>query len=529
VSARRSPSGAALQVVRRAWDRHPLALVMAVAAVLRLAAALLSRGYAFHDDHFEVVEVAQHWVDGLRDWLGRSDSFRSLLYPGLHWALFSALQRAGVGDPQTKMLVVRLLHAAWSLLTVYGGYRIAERLAGRDAARLAGLVLAAFWLLPFASVHDLVEVACQPPLVLAILLLVRTDGGPRPREALLAGLLLGLAFAIRFQTAVFSATGVLLLLLRPRRAPALLVAAGGLVGAALFVGIPDAIGYGRPFSSVLAYVRFNSDPREIAAFPQGPWYQYVGTLLGWWLLPPASLLLAWGAIRGARRLPLLAWPTLAFLAFHSLYPGKQERFLLPVLPMLLVLCVVGARALEGAPGFWGRHPRVVRGLWRWFWVANAVLLALYTTNYSKRTRVEPLSYLYGVHDARGVVVETSEASAPFVPTFYLGRPLPVLLLPARKGIDAFREELAAAPQRPNYVVLLGEPRLEARLERLRAVFPRLVPVATFEPSFIDGVAHRLNPRHNVNLTAYLYRSEEPGPSAAQGVLPSRLDGSAGPR
>ena len=76
VSARRSPSGAALQVVRRAWDRHPLALVMAVAAVLRLAAALLSRGYAFHDDHFEVVEVAQHWVDGLRDWLGRSDSFR---------------------------------------------------------------------------------------------------------------------------------------------------------------------------------------------------------------------------------------------------------------------------------------------------------------------------------------------------------------------------------------------------------------------------------------------------------------------
>jgi hypothetical protein len=32
-------------------------------------------------------------------------------------------------------------------------------------------------------------------------------------------------------------------------------------------------------------------------------------------------------------------------------------------------------------------------------------------------------------------------------------------------------------------------------------------VATFEPGIVDRVLHRLNPRHNVNLTARVYRVE----------------------
>ena len=109
-------------------------------------------------------------------------------------------------------------------------------------------------------------------------------------------------------------------------------------------GGSDWLGYGRPFSSVISYLAFNSDPANIAQFPRGPWHQYLGTLAGL-LIPPASLLLLVGFFRTARSAPRVFWPTLAFLVLHSLYPGKQERFLLPVLPLVLLLGALGAESL----------------------------------------------------------------------------------------------------------------------------------------------------------------------------------------
>ncbi len=161
-------AGALRERLATAWRERPLAIVVALAVALRVAAAILSRGFAFSDDHFDVVEIAQSWLDGGRAWLGRADSYRSLLYPGLHWAVLGALQATGVRDPQWNMLVVRLLNAAWSMVTVVYGYRIAEALAGRERARVVGLALAAFWLAPFMAVRDLPEVACQPALVAAV-------------------------------------------------------------------------------------------------------------------------------------------------------------------------------------------------------------------------------------------------------------------------------------------------------------------------------------------------------------------------
>ena len=496
--------GAARRRLAAWWEERPLTVTLIVAAGLRLAAAWLSPGFAFHDDHFEVVEIAQRWVDGGRDWLGSSDSLRSLVYPGLHWALFSALERLGLTDPQTKMLVVRLLNAAWSLLSVLFGYRIAEAVAGRARARVAGLLLAAFWLAPFSAVRDLVEVACQPPIVIALWLLVRAPGGPRGRDALLAGIWLGAAFTIRFQTLVIPGTLGLVLLLRRRIAPAALLGVGTVLSATILQGGSDWIGYGRPFSSFLAYLHFNSDPRMIGTFPTGPWYRYLETLTGV-LVPPTSLLLLFGVLWTARRHALLFWPVFAFLALHSVYPGKQERFLFPVLPPLLVLAAIGSHELAVHLRVLATRPRLVRGLWAWFWVANTLLLAAYTTNYSKRSRIAPLSWLHDRPDVRGVVLETSEAKPPYVPLFYLGKPVPVFELPQGKSVDALRMELGAA--RPNYVVLTGERDLDARVARLRPLFPQLDRVASFSPGVVDWLLHRMNPRHNVNLTAYVYRAD----------------------
>ncbi len=492
--------------VRRALAAHPLTAILALGAALRLAAAFASPGFAFHDDHFEVVEVAQGWLDGARDWLGQPGSWRSLVYPGLHWLVFGALRALGVDDPQRKMLVVRLLHAAWSTVGLAYGIRLADALGGPRAARRAGLLLACFWLAPFAAVRDLAEVVCQPPLLAGLWLAVRGGDRQRPADLVRAGLWLGLAFTLRFQTAIVPAALAAVLLAQRRVREAALLTAGAALSAGLLQGGSDWIGYGWPFSSALAYLRFNADPVNVAQFPRGPWHQYLGTLAGL-LVPPTSLVLLAGFLLTARRAPRAFWPTFAFLALHSAYPGKQERFLLPVLPLLLVLGAIGAEAV----GAWGplrRRPPLWRGLWAWFWVVDLVLLAIFTTDYSKRALVEPLSYLERRGDARALLVDKSQGGPPFVPRFYLGRPTPVVLVQPGTTPEQLRDALAAGPA-PNYAIIEGDERLPEREARLRSLLGPVQPLQAFEPSLVDRVLRRLNPRFNVNLTARVYATPSP--------------------
>jgi hypothetical protein len=272
------------------------------------------------------------------------------------------------------------------------------------------------------------------------------------------------------------------------------------LSAAVLQGLTDWLGYGRPFSSALAYLAFNRDPANIAQFPRGPWHQYLGTLAGL-LVPPTSLLFLWGFLRSARSAPRAFWPALAFLVLHSAYPGKQERFLLPVLPLVLVLGAVAAQALSEG---WGDRPwrlRMVHGLWAWFWAVNLVLLVLFTTDDSKRARIDPLSFLQRRGDARAVLVDVGPRGPPYVPRFYLGRPIPVYVL----ADGAVAAAIGDGPP-PNYVVVEGDEQLEQRLARLRESFHSLSPAGTFEPGLLDRILTRLNPRHIVNVPARVFRT-----------------------
>ena len=130
-------------------QEKPLMIILVLAAAVRLLAAVFSKGYAMSDDHFVVIHIAQRWLDGYNNWfsLDHPSGF-SLVYPGLHYLLFYGLKIAGIVDPDTKMLIVRLLHAGYSMITVYLGYLIVLKVSGRDIAVKAGLMLALLWFLP---------------------------------------------------------------------------------------------------------------------------------------------------------------------------------------------------------------------------------------------------------------------------------------------------------------------------------------------------------------------------------------------
>ncbi|MEA3479034.1 MAG: glycosyltransferase family 39 protein [Bacteroidota bacterium] len=189
--------------IQRVWDENPLGLILGLAILFRLIAVVFSKGYGMLDDHFLVIEAAQSWVDGYdyNRWLPGSGSTspqgHSFFYVGIHYILLLLLEKIHLTDPQAKMYVIRLIHAAFSLLIVSYGYKITEKLADKHSARQVGLLMALLWFMPFMSVRNMVEVVCMPFLLWGTYLLIsnREERKPGWVQYIWVGILFGIAFS----------------------------------------------------------------------------------------------------------------------------------------------------------------------------------------------------------------------------------------------------------------------------------------------------------------------------------------------
>src|SRR3989449_2634219 len=77
---------------------------------------------------------------------------------------------------------------------------ILERVAGREAARVGGLLLATFYLLPATSVHQFEEAVCQVPILASCWWLLKADEPARGAGlwSFLSGAAIATSLLIRF-------------------------------------------------------------------------------------------------------------------------------------------------------------------------------------------------------------------------------------------------------------------------------------------------------------------------------------------
>lgn len=492
--------------------QHPLRTLTIIALVPRLIAAIFSQGYFAHDDHFLIIEAAASWVDGFdyNYWLpwnqgaNPTPSGHSFFYVGLHYMLFSALKFLHITDPKTLMVVVRLLHAIWSLVVVRVGYRIALRLSDPTIAWRAGLWLSLFYFMPFLAVRNLVEVVCIPFLMLGVWRLVRNAKGPEINDALIAGVWIGMAMNVRFQTIFFAAGPGLALLLQRRWVPAITYGLGLAVPLLIIQGGIDMVLWKRPFAEITQYVMYNL--ANTTTYGVQPWYNYLLLLAGIFV-PPVSLAVLFGFFRRVK--PLVIWlPVFLFLAIHSYFPNKQERFMLPIVPLFFVLGFTAWEHWRTASGWWRGHDRLWRGGLVFAWTLNIVLLVLLCVSYSKRSRVEALYSLRDQRPVKGLLVEdTAEGEAPMPPLFYLGQWDPTIIPWTDPAAD-LGDQLQRLPaeRRPDVVLFFGEEDLDARMQRIEAAMGPLQVLGRAEPGLLDRVMHWLNPV-NRNETIVIARAK----------------------
>ncbi len=483
----------------RAFQERPLAWLTFIAAAPRLVAAFFSGGYYAHDDHFLVIEAAQSWVDGAdyNLWLPWNQpaparpTGHMMVYPGLHFLLFKLCGLLGFTEPGAKMVLVRLLHAAWSLVTVRVGYRIAKHLAGPEVAWRCGLFLALYFFMPFLSVRNLIEMVSVPLLMLCAWHLLRAPavGGLKPY--VWAGLFAGLALNIRFQTVFFTAGAGAALLLQRSWRQAFAFGAGTLLPPLVLQGTIDLIIWGRPFVELLEYVGYNAD--NTTTYGVLPWYNYLLLLTGI-LIPPFSLAVMFGFAK--------AWRTgapwtgvLLFIVVHSLVPNKQERFLLPVVPLFLVLGYCAWEQFRLASPWWQRHPGLWKGTLTWTWSLNMLLLIPLTVSYSKHERVAAMGILRATPGVKGIVIEdTEEFDAPMAPRSYWGE-WRTQHVQYTDTTVALTDVLNTYPAegRANTILFIGEEHLAERVARAERAMGPLHVVGKAYPGLLDRVMHFLNP------------------------------------
>ncbi len=483
--------------------------------VFRLLAVIFSKGYAMMDDHYLVIEQAQQWVDNFDDnkWLpaygAKTPSGHSLFYVGIHYVLLKCLEFFGIFDPQVKMYFVRFFLAAYSLLIIWFGYKITFHLSEIKSAKLVALLLAILWVFPFLSVRNLVEYSCIPFFLWGLWLVIKSLDADKNRMIMfIAGFVSGLSVSIRFQAVLLVAGLVLALLFKKKWASAILYSTGAAFSFVLIQGFIDSVIWGRPFAEFTEYLRYNIENRF--NYFTGNWFNYILLILGL-LIPPVSFFLFFGWLRLWKKYLIVFLPAFLFLFFHMYFPNRQERFILPVIPLIIITGVIGWNEYVADSDFWQKRRKLFNASWIFFWIINSILLLVLSVTYTKRSYVEAMTYLKNRNVTYLVVDDMNHNSNPIMPRFYLDNWNSIYYSSGNHPYSELAQTkkyfIENSKSLPNYFVFLETENLQQRVDSLNILFPHLVKDTIIEPGFIDKVMHFLN-KHNKNQHIVIYHRND---------------------
>lgn len=490
------------------WNNNPLILIIIIGSLIRLIAAIFSKGYGMQDDHFLVIEPAESWVQGLdqNNWLNTSPDSNptghSFFYVGLHYFFFSFLEWINITDAQFKMFLVRLIHGAYSMSIVVLGFKIAKKIADIQIAKHVGLLLAVLWFLPWLSVHNMVEYFCVPPLMYATWLFVKYDSKPPIKIVLLAAFVAGLAVGIRYQTIFFLFGFGLAFLIKRQYLSLVIFTIVSFVSFAL-TQISDVFIWGRPFAELGEYISYNL--ANSTTYYNQPFYMYLLTLVG--MFGPIGLFLLFGYFKNWKKFAFIFIPSFLFFAFHSYFPNKQERFIAPMIPFVIILGYMGWIEFKNKSAFWNKNAKFHKGIWVFFWVVNCILLIIISTAYTKKSRIEAMTFLADQKDMTNYIWDCSHKEDILMPPrFYSERWDKYISLISTVEVEMCLRNTNYIPA--NYIVFVDDEKLEERKATLMKFYPTIKHLKTVDAGYLDLILHKMNPNNNKFERFHIYKIME---------------------
>lgn len=229
----------------------------------------------------------------------------------------------------------RFVHVFWALVCLFVIFLSLSKYLSEEERVWALLVFSLYCAAPFVFTRSMFESLSAPFVLLSALSLQRALENKSVKEALIATAAVSLAFAFRPQTGVAALALVFFLAKNGTKKKVLLSLSFGL---ALFVfcGLLDLWIRGdfhRSLKDILFYnVKFG------ATYSVQPWYFYLLFSIVLLMIPFLLSRTFIGLFKRQLSKQKIFWTYLVLiLGLHSFFPQKWERFVIPVLPLLLLI------------------------------------------------------------------------------------------------------------------------------------------------------------------------------------------------
>ena len=200
----------------------------------------------------------------------------------------------------------------------------------------------------------------------------------KPVDYLTTGIILGLAFLVRYQVAFMIAGFVAWLVFIHKAGIRNLVILSIGLFLAFIIGIfMDRWLYGEWVLTTWNYFNQNILLGKAAGFGTNPWWYYIGqTFMN--ALPPFSLVYISAIIIYVIYKPkdAITWTILPFLVAHFMIGHKEIRFIFSVIGFLPIMIISSAQIFLEKTGYGFAERKVVRIFVKAFWYTNLILLGI---------------------------------------------------------------------------------------------------------------------------------------------------------
>ena len=455
--------------------RRTFRIVALSGALLYLFTAITTPGIIAIDDYADVMSrilpAQAHSVQEIAAKAGFRSPFTNLI----QLAIMKTAYAAGVTHPLTQLridlAVIGLFSffvILWAGVTMLAAYAEPER--SRHRVVFAGL-LGFYFLAPLMLTRPMIESTSAPFLAAAAALACRYQETGRRWPLVLSIVSLTIAAMHRPQVGV-CAVALVALVIWMRRWKDLAVLAAVGTACTLASGMLDYWLIGEFHATLRRYVAINAEYSQ--GWERSPWYTFPLLFVGL-SIPPAFFLryrdFDWKARYGPLRPTVLFFAV--FLAAHMAISHKEERFMIPALPLFLAL-------LTPLLAYLIARRREYR--WRawYFGVVNGVLLLLTVTSAPQRATLKLAEYVDRHRDISRV---TKVGDYLLVPTVFISRP--VMVRPIKEldeGARACGGVVVALALTPT--------------GRALATDARFTQVGLYQPGPLERLMVAINPRHN---------------------------------
>ncbi len=471
------------------FSRHPLAISLIVAFVIRAVAAWRNYGPFAVDDYQNVIEPAMRYL-----MLGTKPEIPSLRFELLPYAFawfMKPLYLLGVKRADFLVSFAYFVMGVISLTQIVAMHRIGGLLL-QNKWRNAMTLFSATWAIApiFTNSADI----AGPSYILlsfCILHLIRatpekfglqTSAVTGFLPFLWCGFYLSAAIFFRFSLApLYFALAVWLLVVvrRGTKLRALLFFALGGLATALIMVLLELLNKKLPFSTAIEFIKYNLGAHiQTQSYGSMPWHLYL-VIFMLFPLPILSFFFWYPMFTAARRFSALTTLFLAFLISHSLIAFKLERYVIPVMPILILFLFTGMQ--QFADRQW------LRWSYRILIVMNALMILPVALTMQQRAGVDG-----AIHAGRLDGVRIAHRIDPWRWAYYgFNRRNPIF--------TSTMEELTAAigaHQDGNLHIFRFMYFSQAELAQLESNGMRCTLRKTFRPDFLERISIRLNPSMN---------------------------------